>query len=131
LTPQDIEKVFNENVKEKEEKLKKFKVSALVGSTVPREKEIPGIGIVTYRVQTFQNAIELAKSYPNDLSEQQIRGLYWCLSPYDGDLTLDALRSLPWDLVMEMSKVVLEDGFLPMKQRTFQSGLGGIRKPKS
>ena len=83
---------------------------------------VEGLGEVRYVLLSEADISEIAKKYPDDARERNLQALFRSMAAADSEITLEKLRSLPYDVSRVLQETVLNASFLPPK-KTSKPGL--------
>ena len=91
---------------------------------------IDGLGEVNYVLLSEADISELAKKYPEDVRERNIQAVFRMISAADSEVTLDKLKSLPYDVSRTLQETLLNTSFLPPK-KTPKNGSPAVASSKA
>jgi hypothetical protein len=99
------------------ERLGKFSINEVLKQAKEfRSCFIEGLGEVRYVLLTEADISELAKKYPDDPRERNLVALFKSMAAADGEITLEGLRKLPYDVSRVLQETVLNASFLSAKK---------------
>ena len=105
------------------ERLGKFSINDVLQRAKDlRSIFVEGLGEVQYVLLSEADISELAKKFPDDARERNLQALFRSMAASDPDVTLEKLRSLPYDVSRVLQETVLNASFLPQK-KTSKPGL--------
>ena len=104
------------------ERLGKFNINEILRQAKDlRSVFVDGLGEIRYVLLSEADISELAKKYPDDARERNLQALFRSMAAADSEITLEKLRSLPYDVSRVLQETVLNASFLPQK-KTFKHG---------
>lgn len=99
------------------ERLGKFDINEVLRQAKDlRSVFVEGLGEVHYVLLSEADISEIAKKYPDDARERNLQALFRSMAAADSDVTLEKLRSLPYDVSRVLQETVLNASFLPQKK---------------
>ena len=99
------------------ERLGKFNINEVLRQAKDlRSIFVEGLGEVRFVLLTQADISEIAKKYQDDAHERNLQALFRSMSAADSEITLEKLRSLPYDVSRALQEAVLNASFLPQRK---------------